>query len=223
FPVRGFDSAAGTDKLTRVAVNTLRPRPVTAVDSGVFDTSQGTVHLILGCGGAAHPAAPPGGAPGAATPRTAPVFTRPVAPGPDQRVLGGYTRPAADAVEPATWSARRDTSAGYGIAVFDVSPGSEVGGQTSITVRYYHAAGPDPADVDPTDTDTDTAGPVAGPPGAPDGDYTPFDTFTLVRPRSDGRRWHPKGLPLARPRRGLSDPLRRHPRKYHGEYFYRGE
>jgi hypothetical protein len=205
FPVRGFDSAAGTDKLTRVAVNTLRPRPVTTVDSGVFDTSQGTVHLVLGCGGATHPAAPSGGAPGAAT-RTARVFTRPVAPVPDQRVLGGYTRPAADAVEPATWSARRDTSAGYGIAVFDVSPGSEAGGQTSITVRYYHAAGPDPADADPTDTDS--AGPVVGPPGAPDGDYTLFDTFTLVRPRSDGRRWHPKGLPAPhRPRLRLVCPI----------------
>ena len=28
-----------------------RPHPVTTVDSGVFDTSQGTVHLVLGCGG----------------------------------------------------------------------------------------------------------------------------------------------------------------------------
>jgi hypothetical protein len=186
FPVRGFDSGAGTDKVTRVAVDTRRPRPVTMVDSGVFDTSQGTVHLVLGCGGAADPVAAAGGGPGAAL-RTAPVFTRPAAPVPDQRVPGRYIRPAADAVEPATWSARRDTSAGYGIAVFDVSPGSEAGGQTSITVRYYHAAGPDP-------TDTDAASPVAGPPGAPDGDYTLFDTFTLVRPRSDGRRWHPKGL-----------------------------
>jgi hypothetical protein len=140
------------------------------------------VHLVLGCGAAAGPAAPPGGGHGTA-PRTAPVFTRPAAPVPDQRVLGGYTRPAADAVEPATWSARRDTSAGYGIAVFDVSPGSEAGGQTSITVRYYHAADPDP----------DPASPVAARLGAPDGDYTLFDTFTLVRPRSDGRRWHPKG------------------------------
>jgi hypothetical protein len=202
FPVRGFDRDAGTDKVTRVAVDTLRPRPVTMVDSGVFDTSQGTVHLVLGCGGAADPAAPAGGGPGAAL-RTAPVFTRPPAPVPDQRAPGGYIRPAADAVEPATWSARRDTSAGYGIAVFDVSPGSEAGGQTSITVRYYHAAGPDPADTDAADTDA--ASPVAGSPGAPDGDYTLFDTFTLVRPRSDGRRWHPKGLRFPRiPRSNVS-------------------
>ncbi|MBO0820210.1 MAG: hypothetical protein J2P26_05105, partial [Nocardiopsaceae bacterium] len=50
------------------------PRPVTTTDSGVFDTSQGTVHLVLG----------------------------------------------------------------GGIAVFDLDPGTEAGGQTSITVTYYH-------------------------------------------------------------------------------------
>jgi hypothetical protein len=100
-------------------------------------------------------------------------------------------------VEAATWSARRDASTGYGIAVFDVSPGSEAGGQTSITVRYYHAAGPDPAGPDPADTDqadTGPAGPATGTQGRPADDYTLFETFTLVRPRSDGRRWHLKGL-----------------------------
>ena len=121
------------------------------------------------------------------------VFTRPAPPVPDQWVPGGDPRPAgdpdadADAVEAATWSARRDTSTGYGIAVFDVSPGSEAGGQTSITVRYYHAAGPDPAG-------TGLLGPATGIQGVPTDDYTLFETFTLVRPRSDGRRWHLKGL-----------------------------
>jgi hypothetical protein len=128
FPVRGLDSA-----------DTLRPHPVTTVDSGVFDTSQGTVHLLLGGG------------------------------------VGG-----ADAVEGAAWCARRDTATGYGVAVFDVNPGAEAGAQTSITVRYYHAVDPDPdPGADPGD-------------GAPTDDYALFDTFTLVRPRSDGRRWHPK-------------------------------
>ena len=96
-------------------------------------------------------------------------------------VLDSYQRPAAGAVEPATWSARRDPSAGPGIAVFDVNPGSDVGRQTSITVRYYHAVGADPVNQAP------------GEPDAPPGDYTLFETFTLIRPRSDGRRWHPKG------------------------------
>lgn len=130
FPVRGFEPA------TALAADPGRPHPVTTVDSGVFDTSQGTVHLVLGCGG----------------------------------------RPTADPVRPAPWSARREIATGYGIAVFDVNPGTEAGGQTSIIVRYYHAAGADPA-VDPA-------------PSVPSGDYALFETFTLVRPRSDGRRWH---------------------------------
>jgi len=129
FPVRGVDSA-----------DTLRPHPVTTTDSGVFDTSQGTVHLVLGCGADAAP----------------------------------------DATRSAPWSARTDTAAGYGVAVFDVNPGAEAGGQTSITVRYYHAVDADPAQGIPTD------------------DYVLFETFTVVRPRSDGRRWHPKESPSAR-------------------------
>ena len=51
FPVRGADTDAGREVATGTAVNTLRPRPVTTTDSGEFDTSHGTVHLILGCGG----------------------------------------------------------------------------------------------------------------------------------------------------------------------------
>jgi hypothetical protein len=91
-----------------------------------------------------------------------------------------YARADADAVEDATWSARRDTATGYGIAVFDVNPGTEAGGQTSITVTHYHAVGADPVN------------PATGAPGAPTDDYTQFETFTLIRPRSDGRRWHAK-------------------------------
>jgi hypothetical protein len=34
--------------------------------------------------------------------------------------------------------------------------------------------------------------PATGEAGAPTDDYTLFETFTLVRPRSDGRRWHAK-------------------------------
>ncbi len=183
FPVRGFDAGAGTDPAGGGPADTWRPHPVTTVDSGVFDTSQGTVHLVLGCGGAAGPG--PGGTRAAdqeagdagAAPRVARVFTRPGGPVPDPRGPAGTVRGAADAVEAATWSARRDTSTGYGIAVFDVRPGGAPGGQTSITVRYYHAVGADLAD---------------GEQGASADDYALFETFTLVRPRSDGRRWHQK-------------------------------
>ena len=68
----------------------------------------------------------------------------------------------------------RDTSTGYGIAVFDVHPGEVRGGMTSITVRYFHAVGADPVN------------PATGQPGAPTPDYTEFESFTLVRRRCDG-------------------------------------
>jgi hypothetical protein len=199
FPVRGVDPAAGADVVTGTAADTCRPHPVTTVDSGVFDTSQGTVHLVLGGGtvlGADGDWLPPEDNPGTGPALVARVFTRPAAPlpvpVPDARAPGGRAAdvtgagdaapaallPGDEAAEVATWSARRDTAAGPGIAVFDVNPGAEAGGQTSIIVRYYHAAGSDP---------------LAAAAGEPGGDYLLFDAFTLVRPRSDGRRWHPRG------------------------------
>jgi len=178
FPVRGFDAGAGTDSATGAPADTWRPRPVTTVDSGVFDTSQGTVHLILGCGGTDANLDAYGA--GSADPGAlAKVFTRANRPA-ATAAPGVYARAAADAVEDATWSARRDTATGYGIAVFDVNPGTEAGGQTSVTVGHYHAVGADPVH------------PATGKAGAPTDDYTLFETFTLVRPRSDGRRWHAK-------------------------------
>ena len=152
--------------------------PVTTVDSGVFDTSQGTVHLVLGSGGGATSAGTARvSVPEAGDATVARVITRPSPPVPDPRVPVGSTQQGTNAMETATWSARRDAWTGYGIAVFDVSPGSEAGGQTSITVRWYQAVG------------AELVGPTTG---AAD-DYTLFETFPLVRPRSDGRRWHPKG------------------------------
>jgi len=183
FPVRGTDPGVGHEVATGAVVNTLRPHPVTTEDSGVFDTSQGTVHLILGCGGTdanlddygtdtADGSPFPGGSPPRTPPRQAKVFTRanrPVATSPP----GVYARAAADAVEDAIWSAKRDTSTGYGIAVFDVDPEDAAhDGQTSITVTHYHALGADPVN------------PATGDKGAPTPDYTEFETFKLVRPRS---------------------------------------
>jgi len=157
---------------------------VTTTDSGVFDTSQGTVHLVLGCGGTdtnlddygtdpADGSPFPGGSPSRTPPRQAKVFTRAGRPArtaaPDV-----YARAAADAAEDAIWSARRDTSTGYGVAVFDVNPGTESGDRTSITVTQYHAVGADPVN------------PATGAKGAPTPDYTEFETFTVTRRRSDG-------------------------------------
>jgi len=125
---------------------------------------------MLGCGGDAGPDAAPAGSAG--------PDSRAGTASPDSRA--GTASPAAEVTETAGWSARRDTACRYGVAVFDVNPGAEAGGQTSITVRYYHAVDADPAQGTPTD------------------DYSLFETFTLVRPRSDGRRWHPKEPPPSR-------------------------
>jgi hypothetical protein len=100
------------------------------------------------------------------------VFTKPNRPIPTS-TAGVYTRAGADALEDATWSAKRDPATGYGIAVFDVDPGHP-GGHTTITVTYYHALGADPTN------------PNTGAKGAPDPNYTEFETFTLTRARSDG-------------------------------------
>ncbi len=169
FPCRGFDSMAGTEVATGAPVQTLRPHPVTTEDTGVFDTSKGTVHLVLGCGGTDANLDDYGVDKSDGLPR-AKVFTRANRPAPTS-TAGVYARAAADAVEDATWSARRDTSTGYGIAVFDVDPGVP-GGLTSITVTQYHAVGADPVN------------PATGERGAPTPAYTEFETFTLVRPRS---------------------------------------
>jgi len=77
-------------------------------------------------------------------------------------------------VQDAIWSAKRDSSTGYGIAVFDVNPDPEdFAGHTSITVTHYHTVGA-----------ADPVNPTTGAKGAPTPDYTEFETFTLVRPRS---------------------------------------
>lgn len=85
---------------------------------------------------------------------------------------GAYTRAGADALEDAIWSANRDPETGYGIAVFDLEPGTP-GGDTYITVSYFHATGADPTN------------PNNGAHGAPNPNYTLLETFSLVRPRAD--------------------------------------
>ncbi len=141
FPVRGYDSMAGTEVATGAPVQTYRPHPVSTTDTGTFDTSQGTVHLILG-GGGTDANLDEYGVDTKDGLRQAKVFTKPNRPAPTT-TAGVYARPGADAVEDATWSAKRDPATGYGVAVFDVDPG-ERGGHTSITVTYYHALGADP-------------------------------------------------------------------------------
>jgi hypothetical protein len=62
--------------------------------------------------------------------------------------------------EDAPWSAVRDVANSYGFASFTVDPGTRQGGVTTMTVTYYDVVG--------------VGGALA-----------PFETFKLVRPRSD--------------------------------------
>ena len=189
FPVRGFDFGSGTDTLTGAVADTRRPRPVTTVDSGVFDTSQGTVHLVLGSGGE-DPAGPAGSGPGT-SPRTARVFTRPASaragPTGSRRLRQARRRRggSGDLVRAARYLDRvRDRG-------LRRQPGQR-GGRPDVHHRALLPRGRSrPAGTGPAGTDPASTG--AGAPRVPTGDYTLFETFTLVRPRSDGRRWHPKG------------------------------
>lgn len=68
-------------------------------------------------------------------------------------------------VELAPWSAVTDSQQAFGFAVFDVDPGTAPGGTTRMKVTAYRS------------------------PVVPGGRPTPYDVFTLQRPRSD--RMHP--------------------------------
>jgi hypothetical protein len=150
---------------------TCRPHPVTA-SGGVLDTSHGTVHLALG--------------------HLAPQDSR--GDGTARVDMGG----GEVAVEQATWSARRERAIGHGIAVFDVSPGGEAGGQASIAVSVYGTRDTGLAGL---------AGLAGAVPGGPGGaaeitvdDLTEIERFILVRSRP-GR----PGRPRPQGRRQFSD------------------
>jgi hypothetical protein len=167
FPVRGANHGVGQDIATGNPVDTFQPNPAPGAQGsdGSFDTSLGTIHLILGGGGTSAPLDVYGTDPGNGAPQ-AKLFTKANRPIPSTTTPGAFTRLPADAVEDAIWSAQRDTGTGYGIAVFDLDPG-EPGGKTSITVNYYHAPG---ADKVPTP------------------DYELFETVVLTKRRGHGGR-----------------------------------
>jgi 3',5'-cyclic AMP phosphodiesterase CpdA len=112
------------------ANDTLTPIPV-ATDPATVDTSNGTVHMVIGGGGTSAPSNA--------------LFFEPAA----CRVITGVgpvgangKRPPIYVQEPAPWSAFRDKEHAYGFAAFEVHPGTVPGGPTSITVTYYAVNGP---------------------------------------------------------------------------------
>jgi 3',5'-cyclic AMP phosphodiesterase CpdA len=120
-PIRGWESNA-----TRTPVTA-----ATATD--VIDTSQGTVHMVIGGGGTSAP--------------TNQRFFNP----PQCRVITAVgepdpatgKRPSVYVREQAPWSAVRNAAHSYGFAAFTVDPGPERGGVTTIKVTYYDVVGPD--------------------------------------------------------------------------------
>ncbi|SDJ45696.1 3',5'-cyclic AMP phosphodiesterase CpdA [Frankineae bacterium MT45] len=109
---------------------TLTPVPV-ATRTDVVDTTQGTVHMVLGGGGTS---APSNGL--FFNPPACRVIT---AVGPVDPTTG--KRPPIYVPEPAPWSAVRDAANSYGFAAFSVDPGNRPGGLTRITVTYYDVVG----------------------------------------------------------------------------------
>ncbi len=161
WPVRGCEHHVGRDALSGAVVDTCRPRPVVTTDpvDGRFDARRGTIHLVLGGGGTSAPLDAYGVNPHTGAPQ-AKVITKPNRPMPSP-LPGIYMKSGADALEDAIWSARRDVVSGYGIGVFDLDPEAP-GGETTITLRYYHALGAD---------------------RAPSAQYELFDTVVLTKPR----------------------------------------
>lgn len=122
FPVRGV--LPGSSLLTPAPVG----RTCLSDDLCEIDTSEGTVHMVIGGGG--HPYTSPSGlqhGPGEG------IVIADVEPG-DPWVQ----RKSVIETEPAPWSARTETELPFGFAAFDVTP-VEPGGTTSITITYYGA------------------------------------------------------------------------------------
>src|SRR5262245_23790719 len=120
--VRGADHAntapSGKDLLT--------PIPRSTGNGTTIDTTQGTVHMILGGGG--HSSATP---PASFDDDTHGVVIYDVA-----APVDGNRAALKVLQEPSHWSAHRDLVNEYGFGVFDVDPGRP-GGTTSITFTYY--------------------------------------------------------------------------------------
>jgi hypothetical protein len=178
-PAPGVNTYAGPT--AGAAVNTLTPNPV-ATSGTSFDSTQGTVYMVLGGGGTNKPDNDYGGynSTGALVTGRANVttFTQ-IRVG---EAVGGAkagTKPLPDASELCNWSAIQGTgdissptnttsdgNNSYGIAAFAVDPGTTAGGSTTITVTYYETSQVTSTSPAPT--------------------YLALDTFKLTRTRSDG-------------------------------------
>ncbi len=110
--------------------DTMTPAPV-STRTDVIDTSQGSVHMVIGGGGTSAPSN---------TLFFSPAQCRVITSvGPADPGTG--KKPAVYTLEDAPWSAVRDPDHSHGFATFDVDPGTP-GGNTTITVTYQAVTSP---------------------------------------------------------------------------------
>jgi alkaline phosphatase D len=148
-------------------VNTFTPLVAAGAGAGTasnpFNTTLGTVYMVLGGGGTNKRdntyLSGTANVTTFAQIRVGAVLGS--ASDPNGTIAAG-SKPLSDATEPCAWSAAKDTTDAYGIALFSVDPGVQ-GGDTTLTVTYYHA---------PTQTS-----------GTPS--YSVDEVVYLSRPRSD--------------------------------------
>jgi alkaline phosphatase D len=145
FPVRGYAAgkhgtvvspnpgqtpgASIDTRLPKVAVD----KPSSVGGQPAFNTSQGTVFLVLGGGGTNGPANVYGQDTKDGLPQSKVITERNAITG---SRAAGFTRNAADSVEDAAWSAATNAGDAYGYAIFDVDPGARPG-DTTITMQYF--------------------------------------------------------------------------------------
>jgi alkaline phosphatase D len=145
YPVRGYDAGKhGTvaspnpDQVKGAAVDTRRPsvaasQPYAHNGEEAWNTTEGTVYLVLGGGGTNGPANVYGVDATTGLPQAKVITERNAISGSQAT---GFTRNAADSIEDAPWSAAINASDAYGYGIFDVDPG-ERPGDTTITFQYF--------------------------------------------------------------------------------------
>jgi len=145
YPVRGYDAgepgtvaAPNPGQVKGAAVDTRRPSVVTTEPQAfngipAWNTSEGTVYLVLGGGGTNGPTNTYGTDTADDTPRAKVITTRNAVVGTEAT---GFSKNGADSVEDAPWSAAINPTDAYGYSIFDVDPG-RLPGETTITFQYF--------------------------------------------------------------------------------------
>jgi hypothetical protein len=124
------------DQTAGETIDTRRPsvaatKPSSYNSTPAWDTSQGTVFLVLGGGGTNGPSNVYGTDAADGLPQAKVITGRNAITGSQ---AAGFKRNAADSIEDAPWSAAINATDPYGYAIFDVDPGVRPG-DTTVTAH----------------------------------------------------------------------------------------